>query len=133
MVRPGLFRCHSGCHDALVKARLLIRAATTMVVAMLVGLAVPISQLRMVDVVKECCCPDPDNCHCPKQKSDPAEQPSMKACHTTQHAVLSPEAPGFVAPQLAAASPARVAAAPLALPLAAPHAAPAPRRPDAPS
>jgi hypothetical protein len=113
--------------------RQLARAASTLVVAMVVALAIPVTQLRLVDIVKHCCCPDPDNCHCPPQKPDDSGQPAMRVCHDTSHAVISPEAPGFVAPLVAVvAPPARIAvAAPLALPT--PHASPAPRRPDAPS
>jgi hypothetical protein len=103
-----------------------------MLVAIVVALAVPTSQLRTFAVVEQCCCPDPSNCHCPHDV-DHSTQPSMRACHKTQHEIVSPEAPAFAAPEVAlAAPPARVIAlAPAAIP--APHAAPVPARPDAPS
>jgi len=106
---------------------------STVVVAIVVALAVPASQLRTVTVVKSCCCPDPSNCHCPDHKADPMPQPSMRACHSTQHAAVSPQLPAFHAPSaaIAAAPPAAVIA--LAAPIPAPHPAPPPPRPAAPS
>lgn len=38
---------------------------STVGVALIVALAMPVSQLRTMSVVKACCCPDPSNCHCP--------------------------------------------------------------------
>ena len=70
-------------------------------VAVVVALAVPISQLRTVAVIKSCCCPDPTNCHCPDHKTDPSQHPEMRACHNTQHTVVAPQAPAFAAPDLA--------------------------------
>ena len=105
----------------------------TLVVAIGVALALPVSQLRLVSVIKECCCPDPQRCHCPDHKPDPAGGPSVRACHNTQHLVVSPEAPAVhAAVAVAAPIPVRTVVA-IARVLPAPHPAPAPARPAAPS
>ena len=105
---------------------------STLVVAIVVALAVPVSQLRTVMIVKACCCPDPGNCHCPDQKTDPSPHPALRECHNTERAVVAPEAPSFAAPAIAIDAPVvAIAAPPHAIP--APHPAPPPTRPDAPS
>jgi hypothetical protein len=106
---------------------------STVVVAILVGLAVPVSQLRTITVIKSCCCPDPSNCHCPDHKADSTPQSSMRACHSTERAIVAPQLPAFRAPGVAITpAPAPVAIA-VAAPIPAPHPAPPPPRPDAPS
>jgi hypothetical protein len=105
---------------------------STIVVAIIVALAVPVSQLRTVMIVKACCCPDPTNCHCPDHKTDPSSHPSLRECHNTERAIVAPEAPSFAAPAIAIDAPVvAIAAPPHAIP--APHPAPPPTRPDAPS
>jgi hypothetical protein len=102
-------------------------------VALVVALSVPISQLRTISIVTECCCPDPTFCHCPDHEPSHGPQPSMRACHRTQHETVAPTLPAFTAPALTAlAAPQRALPAPQ-LALAAPHAPPSPARPDAPS
>ncbi|HEX7841109.1 MAG TPA: hypothetical protein VF469_26710 [Kofleriaceae bacterium] len=113
--------------------RLAAVRVSTIVVAILVALAVPVSQLRTVTIVKSCCCPDPSNCHCPDHKADSPQQPSMRACHNTERAIVSPELPAFRAPVIAIAQAPAVAIALVATPIAAPHPAPPPIRPAAPS
>jgi hypothetical protein len=103
------------------------------VVAILVALAVPMSQLRIVSIVKTCCCPDPSHCHCPDHKTDAPHQSSIRACHNSEHATVSPELPAFRAPVIAINQAPAVAVAVVAPPFSAPHAAPPPTRPDAPS
>lgn len=105
---------------------------STAMVAIAVALAVPVSQLRTITVIKSCCCPDPARCHCPDHKPD-SDQPSMRACHSTEREIVAPQLPAFTPPALAiVAVPARaVVAIDHAVP--APHPAPAPTRPDAPS
>jgi len=116
-----------------VRIRPALTAIATCVVAIVVALAVPVSQLRTVDVIASCCCPDPTNCHCPDHKCDPSKPTSLGQCHRTQHEIVSPDAPAFVAsPVVAIASPAR-ASLPVIDALPAPHPAPAPARPAAPS
>ena len=116
-----------------MRIRRLARAAATVLVAIVVALAVPVSQLRTRYVVTTCCCPDPSHCHCPDHKGDHSKLPSMRACHKESHELVAPQLPTFDAPVIAIVrGPDRVAIA-IAAPIAAPHASPAPRRPDAPS
>lgn len=106
---------------------------TTLVVAVVVALAVPVAQLRTVSIIKTCCCPDPDRCHCPDHTPDTSTQPSMRACHNSERAIVAPELPAFHAPAVAiVATPVRVVIA-RAPAIVAPHPAPPPTRPDAPS
>lgn len=116
-----------------VSLRRIVTAASTIVVAIALAIIVPVSQLRTVGTAVECCCPDPDQCKCPDHKPDNGHQPSMRACHKTQHQFVAPVSPAFVAPVIEVLrAPALVAIAPV-LALQAPHPAPTPRRPDAPS
>lgn len=106
---------------------------STIVVAIVVALAVPVSQLRAISIVKACCCPDPANCHCPDHEKDSPSQPSMRACHNTEHAVMAPQLPAFTAPLVAVAAAPVIAIVATASPIPDPHPAPPPNRPDAPS
>jgi hypothetical protein len=106
---------------------------STIVVAVVVALALPVSQLRTVTILKSCCCPDPANCHCPDQKPDTSTQPAMRACHNSEQSIVAPGMPAFHAQTIAVvAPPARIATA-LPHAVVAPHQAPPPNRPDAPS
>lgn len=105
---------------------------STAMVAIAVALALPVSQLRTVAIVKACCCPDPTACHCPDHRDAP-DQPTMRACHSSERAMVAPGLPAFHPPVVAVAVVAiAVARAPMAV-LPAPHPAPVPTRPDAPS
>lgn len=97
-------------------------ALATYVAAILVALAVPVSQLHTVSIETTCCCPDPSHCKCPDHKPDKQSTPSMRACHKTQHANVAPTLPSFAAPAVAVA---------IAPPQAAPAFAPARRAPHA--
>lgn len=113
--------------------RRLAATASTVMVAIIVALAVPFSQLRTFCVQTTCCCPDPSHCHCPDHEPGKGTQPSMRACHKTSHEVVSPDAPALTAPELAVAeAPARPVVR-TTWTIAEPHAEPVPRRPDAPS
>ncbi len=105
--------------------RLLLAIAT--------ALTVPVSQLQTASVRIECCCPDPQHCHCPDHSKERPAQPTMRACHRTRHDVVSPQLPSFAAPEVAVASapPRVIARALVALP--APHAAPLSEEPYGPS
>jgi hypothetical protein len=121
------------CSNPLVSVRRAAARLSTVVVAILVALAMPVSQLRTVAFIKSCCCPDPSNCRCPDHKADPTPQPSMRACHSTERAVVAPQLTVFRAPAVEIAS---VLPAPMiapAAPIPAPHPAPPLPRPDAPS
>ena len=108
-------------------------AIATCVAAIVVALAVPVSQLRTIDVVTSCCCPDPTNCHCPHSQTDPSKPTSLGACHRTQHEIVSPEAPAFVPTEVVAIAPPVRAPLPVIAALPEPHAAPPLARPAAPS
>jgi hypothetical protein len=117
-----------------VTLRRIATAASTIVVAIVVALAVPVSQLRTFSIVASCCCPDPSHCHCPDHDAGKGDdRGSMRACHKTSHEVVSPDAPAVAMPQLAIATEAPRATPRVAWMIAEPHAAPAPARPDAPS
>lgn len=106
---------------------------STVAVAIVVVLSVPVSQLRTVSIVKTCCCPDPGDCHCPDHEADSSSQPSIRACHNTERAIAAPELPAFAAPAVARAVVPAVAIIAIDHVLPAPHPAPPPARPDAPS
>ena len=116
-----------------VGLRQLVTAASTIVVAIVLAISVPVSQLHTVGVQTQCCCPDPDDCKCPGHDADGAPQSQMQACHKTQREFVSPVLPAFVPPALELA----VALEPVTFEPVfvhdVPHPAPAPRRPDAPS
>ena len=106
---------------------------TRLLVALLLGLVVPVATLRLAVVERWCCCPDPDRCHCPDHDLDKSSQPSLRACHTTQDVVASAPMPAFEPPVVADVDPgARIAIAIVHV-TSEPHAPPPPRRPAAPS
>jgi hypothetical protein len=106
---------------------------STVVVAIVVALAVPVSQLRTIAIIKTCCCPDPTHCHCPDHKADSSSQPSLRACHNSERTIVAPELPAFPAPVAGVAIAPVVAILSLDHAIPAPHPAPPPTRPDAPS
>jgi len=116
-----------------VRIRRIASAVVTFVVAIVVALAMPISQLRTVETVAErCCCPDPAHCHCPHSQ-DPSKEPQLRNCHRVAHDIVAPQLPSFSPPTVAFAQPAaRIVELSVITP-ASPHPAPASRRPDAPS
>lgn len=117
-----------------MKIRRIANAAAAMLVAIVVALAVPVSQLRTVTTVREpCCCPDPAHCHCPSHSPDPTGEPQLKNCHKVSHDVVAPQLPAFASPAIADAPRQAQVVAIAVSSIPAPHAAPASRRPDAPS
>jgi hypothetical protein len=112
----------------------IVRRAVRIValVAAIVVVALPIVQLPQTFMT--CCCPDPSDCHCPKESgARDLGTPTMRACHHEAFTIVNPAAPAFVATRLALPS---RGAPRLAPPLAVardPHQAPDPRRPSAPS
>ncbi len=122
------------CPNGSVKIRRISSYAVTMVVAFVVALAVPVSQLTTVQTITEkCCCPDPAHCKCPSHKPDPTQDPQFKDCHKTSHDVVAPQLPAFAQPEIAFVAPSVQLLAFAPAPYVAAHAAPDPRRPDAPS
>ncbi len=121
------------CPNVFVKLRAATSAIATFVVAIVVALTVPISQLRTVSTTITCCCPDPAKCHCPHEKPGSTDGPSMRACHKVRHDAASPQLPGFAAPAITIAiAPPRTLPAPRAIP-GVPHASPVPDEPYGPS
>ena len=117
----------------LVSLRQLVTAASTIVVAIVLAISVPVSQLHTVATQTECCCPDPDQCKCPDHNGDESTQPMMRACHKTQQQFVAPVLPAFVPPAIEIVVALEEVAFEPAFKHSAPHPAPAPRRPDAPS
>ena len=116
-----------------VSLRTLVSAASTLVVAIVLVICVPVSQLRTVTHETECCCPDPDQCKCPDHQPDKSTQSKMRACHKTTQSFVSPVSPAFVPPQIAVAARGEPVVIVPAFSLPVPHPSPAPRRPAAPS
>lgn len=117
-----------------MRIRRIATAAATSLVAIVVALAIPTSQLRTVSFIEWCCCGNPAKCHCPHEKPKaPNDQPTMGTCHDTEVRVVAPQLPSFAASDVAlAAPPVHAMPAPI-LALASPHAPPSPARPSAPS
>jgi hypothetical protein len=110
-----------------------LSAITTVMVALVLALAVPASQLRTSMTERSCCCPDPSHCHCPDHCPGQPGPAKLRACHQTQHVIVAPTTPAFTQPALAfTAVPAALSRITL-FDILAPHAAPTPVRPDAPS
>ena len=117
----------------LVSLRQIVTAASTIVVAIVLAISIPISQLHTVATQTECCCPDPDQCKCPGHDEDQSPQPTMRACHKTQQQFVAPVLPAFLPPAIELMIALEPVAFEPAFTHSAPHPAPAPRRPDAPS
>ena len=117
-----------------MRIRRIASTAVTILVAITVAIAMPVSQLRTVETVSaKCCCPDPAHCHCPPQSPDPTKAPQLQSCHRASHDIVAPQLPAFSPPEVAIARPEMIAIVLPVLEPAAPHPAPASRRPDAPS
>ncbi|MEP6862544.1 MAG: hypothetical protein ABJE66_18115 [Deltaproteobacteria bacterium] len=117
-----------------MKIRRIASAAAAMLVAIVVALAVPVSQLRTVTTISEpCCCPDPAHCHCPTDSADPTHDAQLKNCRKVSHDIVASQLPAFSAPAIADAPASIVIVAIAVSSIPAPHAAPTSRRPDAPS
>jgi hypothetical protein len=118
-----------------VRVRRIATAATTIMVAIVVALAVPVSQLRTMSIVTTCCCPDPAHCHCPDHQPDRGKphDPSMRACHRSSQEIVAPQLPSFTAPEIAIApAPMQIVALAGARPTT-PHLPPLPLEPYGPS
>jgi hypothetical protein len=105
---------------------------TTALVAIVVALAVPATQLRIAADDAACCCPDPTTCRCSDHEADPSS-PSLRACHRPERALVAPELPVFSPPAVVVAAAPALAIVAVAHAVTAPHPPPAPARPDAPS
>ena len=115
---------------------MLVRRAvtwiSTVVVAIVVAVTVPVSQLRTVAVITSCCCPDPDHCSCPDPDTDHGDQSTIKQCHKSAETLESAVAPSVAIATRLELVPVR-AAVELHHALPAPHASPILERPRGPS
>jgi hypothetical protein len=119
--------------NSSVRIRRAAAWISTAMVALVVVLAVPASQLRIAADEPACCCPDPASCRCADHQEDPSSQPSLRACHDPDRAIVAHELPAFGPPALAVAAAPGLAVVPVDHAIIAPHPAPPPARPDAPS
>jgi hypothetical protein len=112
-------------------ARLAILAKVAVVFALFAAL--PVSQLRLITVIIECCCPDPDHCNCPEHPTSNGSHSTMLPCHKSVETLESASAPSF-APDLVVVElvPARALVA-IHHTHATPHEPPSLERPSAPS
>ena len=105
----------------------------SLVVAIVLAICVPVSQLHTIATQKQCCCPDPEQCKCPSHDKDSVPEPTIGTCHKTQQSFVAPVLPAFIAPAIVERVSPTVVAIAIAPALPEPHPAPPPRRPDAPS
>jgi hypothetical protein len=115
-----------------VYVRRAVTWISTVLVAIVVAFTVPVSQLRTVTVIMTCCCPDPEQCHCPDHEPDHGSQPTFKQCHKSADTFESAAAPSVaiaVRTELAVVR----AAVRLYHVLPAPHESPILERPPGPS
>jgi hypothetical protein len=122
--------------DALAGSRSNRRVAHalySMIVAVIVMIAVPVSQLRTIAVQTECCCPDGVKCHCSDHKDVPTGQDSIKECHKKTDVLVSPSSPDCAKPVAIAAASASERIETHEFPLTSPHEPPNPARPPGPS
>lgn len=102
-------------------------------VVIVVGIATPVVQLRVLSITKSCCCPDNDHCHCPKPKPDCPGRSTAKPCHDTTVITVSAQPPTAVA---AAVDSSELTVATVELDVvfhSHPHAPPPPEEPFGPS
>lgn len=110
-----------------------LAALAKLAVAVALVAALPVSQLHLISLIVECCCPDPDHCQCPEHKPGDGAQPSLEPCHRTVNTLESPVAPSF-APIITVAEHVPVRALVAIHHIhATPHEPPSPERPSAPS
>jgi hypothetical protein len=101
-------------------------------VAFALVVVLPVSQLRLVSMIVECCCPDPDHCQCPDHKSGDSPHATLEPCHRTVTTIESASAPSFAPVAVVELVPARALVATHHA-HATPHEPPTPERPSAPS
>ena len=114
-----------------VTLRAFVIACTSIAVAIMLSVIVPVAELRIAEDQPTCCCPNPETCKC-KHQGDPSA-PSMRVCHSNHTDLNRAELPAFVAPAIIKAAQVEQPAMLAHVALPAPHPTPAPHRPDGPS
>jgi hypothetical protein len=115
--------------NVCVTLRAFVIATTSIAVAIMLSVIVPIAELRIADEQPTCCCPNPVICKC---KGDPSA-PSMRVCHSTRTDLARAELPAFTPPIIQVVERTEQPVDVVSAALPSPHPAPAPARPDAPS
>jgi hypothetical protein len=111
----------------------VVRGLYTIMVCVIVMLAVPVSQLRLVSTRVECCCPDQKNCHCPDHDTDAPSQTSIKACHKSSSIVATADAPAVAVSALDVLDAPTLRSTSVEFSVSQPHEPPSPSRPPGPS
>ncbi len=111
----------------------MVRGLYALIVGVIVMLAIPVSQLRLVSVRVECCCPDPDQCKCPDHSKGLVGKTKIEACHKTRDAITSPATEMFSVPDIAVIDVPDVHVATVEFIASNPHEPPSPERPRGPS
>jgi hypothetical protein len=114
-----------------VTLRAFVIATTSIAVAIMLSVIVPVAELRIADEQPTCCCPTPDTCKCNHQ-GDPSA-PCMRVCHSSHTELARAELSTFVPPIINAIERTEQPIEVVVAALPSPHPAPAPARPDAPS
>ena len=86
-----------------------------------------------VEIDRSCCCPDPDECHCPGHDEHDDGAPAMESCHVTVVAIAAAGLPSFEPTVQPAVRAPDIAARVVHVTPASPHAPPVPDRPRGPS
>ena len=113
--------------------QLVARGLYSLIVGVLVMLAVPVSQLRLVSIRVECCCPDPDHCKCPDHRKSQVDDTKIEPCHKSRDVIASGTTDTFPVPEITVIDAPAVEVASVELPTSEPHEPPSPKRPRGPS
>lgn len=111
----------------------MTRALYTLLVGVIVMLAVPVSQLRLVVDRVECCCPDPEQCKCPDHDKKGPSQTTIQACHKKSEAIANAASHAFAMPTVTVIARPAEQIASIEFPVTEPHEPPSLDRPRGPS
>lgn len=118
--------------NVCVTLRAFVTATTSIAIAIMLSVIVPVAELRIANDQATCCCPNPKICKCKDHQGDPSA-PSMRACHKSPDDLIRAELPQFVPPTVIAVVHPALPIVHAAVALPSPHPAPELRRPDGPS
>lgn len=117
--------------NVCVTLRAFVIATTSIAVAIMLSVIVPVAELRIADEQPACCCPSPQICKCKHQGDSSA--PCMRVCHSKQTSLARAELSVFVPPIIDVVERTEQPVDVVIAALPSPHPGPAPTRPDAPS